>query len=216
MPPDPSGPESVPTVETGPAPPARPGCVEIDVMCPQCEYNLRGLAGPIVACPECGLESDVPVLASRQWTKPWYKAPGFNTLILPGGCAFLSLFILNIVDGLTHSDPMIGSGTALIVLALWVWLMIRAYRVLNGWLGVVLALIGHGLVIGIFVSVLAIIILLITGVLTLIEGGFGLTDTSKWFAAILLAIFVFAVCRIIEREIAKTCIRHHLRHKPTQ
>ena len=56
--------------------------VQIDIACPVCEYNLRGLPGPIATCPECGRVCNVPELASRQWDKPWYTVPGFKLLFM--------------------------------------------------------------------------------------------------------------------------------------
>lgn len=37
--------------------------IETDLYCPQCGYNLRGLSGNPVRCPECGEESDRRVIA---------------------------------------------------------------------------------------------------------------------------------------------------------
>jgi hypothetical protein len=44
--------------------------VDLDVLCPLCEYNLRGLIDP--RCPECGHEFTWPDLLDRsRWDHPW-------------------------------------------------------------------------------------------------------------------------------------------------
>lgn len=40
--------------------------ISTDVACPHCQYNLRGLAGPIVNCPECGVEVNVHKLTNSR------------------------------------------------------------------------------------------------------------------------------------------------------
>jgi hypothetical protein len=37
-----------------PAPPEPPGALDQDAYCPGCGYNVRGLAGDPIRCPECG------------------------------------------------------------------------------------------------------------------------------------------------------------------
>ena len=100
--------------------------IQIDIACPDCEYNLRGLPGPIVNCPECGLTTDVPVLATRQWNKPWYKAPGFNTLMWPAVIAFISWIAFGVLFSLFSGQPLVVYSLILFAFALWVWFMIRA------------------------------------------------------------------------------------------
>ena len=51
-----------------------------DVACPGCEYNLRGLYGPVVSCPECGLTCDVAKLVQQKWEKSWQHAPKFHVV----------------------------------------------------------------------------------------------------------------------------------------
>src|SRR5262245_60898704 len=44
--------------------------VDRDVLCPLCEYNLRGLVEP--RCPECGYSFEWAELLDRdRWTHPW-------------------------------------------------------------------------------------------------------------------------------------------------
>ena len=57
--------------------------VLLNVFCPNCQYNLRGLIGREVECPECGHRCNLAELVKVKWDKPWYKAPGYDKLCLP-------------------------------------------------------------------------------------------------------------------------------------
>lgn len=188
--------------------------VAIDIACPGCEYNLRGLLGPVVVCPECGLLSDVPELAARQWDKPWYKAPGFNTLAWPAAGAFGWYFFL-----VPLSSASIGGGGTAIALAgltLWVLLMYRAYKVFDTAKGIWLALAMHALVAGFLVSILGLIVSIILCVLAISDVQ---SSDNKWISIVILMFVCFMLLlwgsRRVERAIAGACIRHHLRRKPT-
>lgn len=189
--------------------------VQIDIACPRCEYNLRGLLGPIVTCPECGLESAAAELATRQWTKPWYKAPGFNTLAWPGVCAFVGgFFVLPVL--LAHM-AWNGFGTYLVELigvGIWGLLMARAYRVFNSTLGVWFALAIHILIAAFLLATIVLGAAIVNLILI------GLNHSQRlWVIAIalvagLLLLFLLWISRRIERAIAQVCIRQYLRRTP--
>lgn len=190
--------------------------VRIDIACPGCEYNLRGLPGPIVDCPECGLCSNVAELATRQWDKPWYKAPGFNTLCWPGIWAFICLFFVQ--PGLDMNGFMGPLGLAvawLLSLIGWVTLMYRAYRALGGLLGVWLALLMHILVVGFIVGAFGLFIMIVVSVVALYERDLGPISATFGFLSVAVIVLILWGCRRVERAIAGACIRHHLRRKPT-
>jgi len=190
--------------------------IDLDVLCPECDYNLRGLPGPIVQCPECGLESDVPALAGRQWDKPWFKAPGFNTLFMPAVLTYFSFFLLTMVG--THNDAGLGLIILFIIIipGLWCWLMYKAYCVFNGPLGLLYALAGHVLLVGIFGSLFVIISQILMCVVELIDGHYYVNEIPELIIMLAIASIVFWVCRILERAIARACIRQYLRHTPTK
>ena len=83
--------------------------IQADLACPQCQYNLRGLRGEIVSCPECGARCDVARLIAARWEKPWYKAPLFNLLALPvawGIACLLALIVfLPVYIGVVRYQP---------------------------------------------------------------------------------------------------------------
>lgn len=190
--------------------------IGIDIACPECEYNLRGLPGPIVDCPECGLTTDVPVLAARQWNKPWYKAPGFNTLIWPAGWALIGWYLIAIASDMTRGNPWVCNVAMMTVMAVWIWLMILAGRRLNGTLGFSMALLSHVLLLGFLVSIWGLIAILVYGILGLIQRDLQIIDILHgvaWFVGFSVLLWI---CRRIERAIAGVCIRHHLRRKTTQ
>jgi hypothetical protein len=51
--------------------PAQVAELQQDLPCPQCDYNLRGLRGVVVQCPECGATFDVARLIAQRWRGPW-------------------------------------------------------------------------------------------------------------------------------------------------
>jgi hypothetical protein len=190
-------------------------CIGIDIACPDCEYNLRGLPGPIVDCPECGLTTDVPVLAARQWDKPWYRAPGFNTLMWPAVVAFIGWITTTVVSTLSGPNQWATYAWMLLALAIWLWLMFRATKLLKGSVGFFLALLAHALVLGFLVGIVGLMVMAIATVLDLIQGDTDLVGTLSGVAWLVGFSVLLWVCRRIERAIAGVCIRHHLRRKPT-
>lgn len=109
-----------------------------DLPCPECEYNLRGLFGPRVDCPECGQRVDLVQLATRRWDKPWYKAPGYNFLALPAAWALVgtvgAFLFSRVASEALGPAPFVGyalvvvSLAGLIVLVVWSALLWFAYR----------------------------------------------------------------------------------------
>ncbi|MFP4225062.1 MAG: hypothetical protein ACLFVN_13480, partial [Phycisphaeraceae bacterium] len=123
--------------------------VRRDVACPECGYNLRGLTGPVVACPECGHEADIAKLVARRWDRPWWKAPGFNTLLLPAaalalGVAFGGIGIGFALANLQPANPgLVFASAAMALMAVWGWLMWRTTRLFDAATGPLLALLAH-------------------------------------------------------------------------
>lgn len=63
----------------------QPFLIKWDIWCPRCNYNLRGLTGKVVNCPECGRRCDVKQLYAMQQMKKWgMHIPGFGVLLKPG------------------------------------------------------------------------------------------------------------------------------------
>ena len=181
-----------------------------DLLCPQCEYNLRGLYGDIVWCPECGATCDVAKLVSLRWTKPWHQAPGLSTVFLPTAWA-----VLGAVGGPMASrvDPVLLAGCLLVWLAVWLWLLWRAWDLFQSVEGVYVALASHvilaGYVFGVWGS-----LALVFHLLSLLGAPPSLGYAPwQWFALAFclapLGLLVWA-CHRAERFVARRCIRRYL------
>lgn len=184
-----------------------------NVACPKCEYNLFGLRGAVVNCPECGEVCDVAALVSKQWTKPWHEAPGFSRLAYPA-VVFAAGFVVTLLAmAMTGQAALVGMTSVATVLgcvAVLVWLHSR-----SKWFGVIGGLCAS-----------AIVLVMLAGALSCIISGLGLvrmvqwqgwdwTDLEVWIVlGLLLAGFVLlAGGHRAERALAQACIGRYLAGK---
>ncbi len=188
-----------------------------DVACPACTYNLRGLHGPVVNCPECGEHCDIVKLITMRWTGPWWSAPGFNTVLLPTPCALVVVAIFLIAPAMhPHTDtPWILAAIWLVAIAIWGYLMWRTWILFRGVRGPALALLGHGVLLGYVVGVLGTALAVVRIIVILINQSqhptrilLGQLGWPVLLTLVFLAILVLA--RKCERFIAACCIRRHL------
>ena len=84
-----------------------------DLECPNCRYNLRGLIGAVVTCPECGNNCDVAHLVANRWRKAWFRAPGFNRLVLPIGWLASVIGSSHLDAAFVHKHPRLATPTQL-------------------------------------------------------------------------------------------------------
>lgn len=208
-----------------------------DLGCPGCGYNLRGLPavigeeamprrqGYVVACPECGLKSNLAELATRRWDKPWYKAPGFH--VLTGPVAWLVLGgigVLAVLSGLQAGQPF-GATTGWLVMLVASFILFVGWTVLIAWVWG-----GYGGPVGVLFSLLAHIVLpaYLAGLVLVVAGVvnavmvFVSPQNSADLLSLLIGVSMTAVGiglfiggRLCERQIAFYCIRLHLRRRPT-
>ena len=94
-----------------------------ELACPRCEYSLKGRTGDLVTCPECGLQCDVARLITSQWTGPWYRAPGFNRIIVPVAWPAVGMWVVLLI----HVWEIAGGRPPLFTL-------LSLATVLGGWL----------------------------------------------------------------------------------
>lgn len=190
--------------------------VDRDIACPTCEYNLRGLLGPVLDCPECGRRVDVIELATRRWDKPWYRAPGYNFISLPAAWAMLSLVMLLCSGAFVAAQLRPGSMTGsalLITIAAWMIALL-------GWAGLLslayirfgrdFAAVGFALLAHLALGGYLLGIGLIVG--GIISGFTGLQDDEVLPLILGAAMLVGGVGlmvagRFAERAAAKYCIR---------
>jgi hypothetical protein len=182
-----------------------------DVYCPNCQYNLRGMLGNDVQCPECGEACDIAKLVAIQWTKPWHKAPYFNKLCLPLFFCILVMFALPVV-AFTIADFRMHYLFLLMCFAGWLACLAIPYHIFKSWVGVWLSLLLHasfaGLIGGAYTFV-------ICSIWIFVEPSIRITKRdNKWLiiyaALIVLSLFVIWLSRKAEKFVARKCINRYL------
>lgn len=184
-----------------------------DAACPMCEYNLRGLRGDPVTCPECGGQFSVRKLIECRWEKPWYKAPGFTRACGPA-VGFMLGFLISIVFLVlllsTGSDAGDVAG-GLVLIAILLGTLAGFYVAQDVFPG------GRG--IGLAAVSLVIAASYLCGAFTLLGGLLGFIGSvasdgaSAAFSLLflLLGVALIYVGRRTERYIATRCIHAYLR-----
>lgn len=194
-----------------------------DLACPQCEYNLRGLHGEVVNCPECGEPCNIAKLIERRWTKPWWKAPKFNTVLMPAVTLYVAMLlsIPSNLAGLLLTRNTVGELPVLmiwllLISTLWLWLMNRAYRLFDSQRGIWLALLAHVLVAGYLMALMIGLSFLMGLVMLIFTPSFSsqLASIAITLLILIVAIAIIYACRRGERYIAGQCIRRYL-NRPT-
>lgn len=196
-----------------------------NLACPGCEYNLRGLRGALVACPECGRLCDVVEMVARRWTQPWFNAPGLSTLFGPVAWAsIMGIFVMPFVlfAPLAASTRM---AAMLVMFVVWLVLMWRAWAVFRGGEGVTLALFAHVILVGYVATVLGLafaVLLVLGSVIRALTGRVG-PVLEPWplvislFGGIVLALGTYVMLTVFrrgERYIAQRCIHQYLNRPP--
>lgn len=184
-----------------------------ELTCPQCDYLLRGLEGAVVICPECGTRCDITLMMTRQWTAPWFRAPGFTKLMLP--LTWLAVWSMGLVLGLLYETlevrdvPYVSLCLYASVLVGWIALLRWVRNTGGEGKGWKLALLAHVLFAGYIVSIFALLMMVIEAF-----------TMGYWvMAVILLAMSALPMgllwlMRRGEKYIAKQCIKAWL-NEPT-
>jgi len=190
-----------------------------DIECPSCGYNLRGLHGPIVDCPECGQRCDVPRMVAARWTGPWWKAPGFNTVLMPTAWLLMS-FIAVVIVSVSLETTVATIVVPVVVIGLTIFfgfLMWRSWKLFGGVRGVWLALLGHVILVGYGLGIVGVISFLLGVILTVADvidrSGRGWAQVGLIGGNLLLVLLCGVMvwgCRRGEWFIAEQCIKRHL------
>src|SRR5262245_63196585 len=100
------------------------------IRCLHCDYDLRGLAGDPVRCPECGAYTAFAAFSARLAIRP--KAGDFNLF------AMFALLLLCVTAGIALWNPVFGlAGLFPIVLWLvWMFVVRRHAGGTPGWLAI--------------------------------------------------------------------------------
>ncbi len=189
--------------------------VRADLACPACGYNLRGLIGAVVDCPECGQACDITQLLTRSWDKPWFHAPNFNRVCLPPAWAALSAVALLVLVGpmmarrATLAIAMIAAGT----LAVWGLLWVYAWFVFQDLRGVWVTAVAHLVIAAVTLGLVGCFVGFITTGVSVLQAEWGM-------ALVGLAILAGSVLSLWaghrgERVIARQCIKRYLDRRPT-
>ena len=153
-----------------------------DLACPVCDYNLRGLRGEVVACPECGASSNVARLMQSRWQMPWRRAPGFNRLAWPlaslvvAGALLIPVafkrWVINIASGkaapyqsLPPMETIIVCAMLLVLAGGWLFLVIRVYRREGGHSAVGMSLVAHAAYFSYLLSVVGTLLAIYFGIM---------------------------------------------------
>ncbi len=196
---------------------SRPDQVDGDLECPQCRYNLKGLNGTIVSCPECGLQIDVTRLRLSRSLGPWYRSPAYNALKWPvawailGGtiCAPLSVILASRFGNGVYL--WVAGSPGVFFLLVWLASLVYIWQRHDGFWGLWRALALHGALLGYVVGTFGGLGgLLYIWTDTSLSGG-GVVGLSAGVLAGTLGLFWS--CRCAERAIAESCMRRHLLRK---
>lgn len=169
----------------------------------------------MVRCPECGTICDVASLITRRWTEPWWRAPGFNVIVLPACWAFVAwmgmaaTFGLQIAVSGGVASAEVALAANVTILVIWVWLVVRAWRRFGDWRAAALAMLAHLILVGYIAGVWGVIGGVIACIGGLLEGEIQAALIAGFIAG--LCGIVVAVSRRGERFIASHCIRQYLK-----
>lgn len=176
-----------------------------DLACPKCDYNLRGLSGDVVECPECGMVCDVGKIVSMRWTRPWHEAPRLMTASMPAAWIYASLIavVFYMPWGRRGGDTWMGM-TLIIFGAIggWIGLMAWAHHTLGGVEGLVTAALGH----------LA-ALLMVGGAGCFLGGMLSLAVLAPTVALLPVGMIAWYFGRKAERAMGERCIRYYLNRK---
>ncbi|MBI1335390.1 MAG: hypothetical protein GC164_00335 [Phycisphaera sp.] len=181
--------------------------IQRDLVCPTCGYNLRGLAGLHVTCPECGSRWDVAKLVALKWDKPWWKAPGLKTISLPSffACNILLPFLF------FSDDTGILLAWTSAAFAGWLLSLYLSWRLFESMRGVYLAM-AYSVLIPVYLTCgTACLVSLIFIVLYLLHNR-GVPITA--LVGVVCVVPLYAGRRL-EKYIAAQCIRRHLERMGT-
>ena len=184
--------------------------IQRDLACPSCEYNLRGLSGSVVDCPECGTRCDVAALVARKWTGPWHQAPGLAVLEAPGMVIVVGALLGGLVATIliTVGLPMGLFAVALVWALVWAFAMFHCYWRFRGWTGVWLAIPAHGVSMGYMVALLG-----VPGGVMYLVGAVVNHQPVQAALAVLAASGSFGIGYLayrIECYVARRCVRHYI------
>ncbi len=186
--------------------------IQDELVCPECQYSLRGLPGEIVICPECGNPANIASLVASHWRGPWYRAPLYNTLALPLAWGFLasmfSLIALVIVYRNDTPPDAVFYVLMLLISGGWVALLVFVWRKFGSREGLWLALLLHAVLPAYTLGAVAVIGMIIKIVVDFGSYRWLLPYDCLW---LVVSLGIIVGARLTERFVGRRCIRRHLR-----
>ena len=188
--------------------------IQADLACPQCQYNLRGLRGPDVHCPECGLAINVAKLIASQWKGSWWTVPRLKAVESPTILAAAAGLFLGVVAQKATSqntDPevlLICAVVGGIITLLWLASLLTLWLRTRRWAYVRLSL--QSLWFAPAWYALAVLPLMGVGILAAGLGTGALLQAVSGAMLLIVAAVVFWACRLGDRWLAERCLRLHL------
>ncbi len=191
--------------------------VLLNIFCPNCQYNLRGLIGREVDCPECGHRCNLSELVAVKWDKPWYKVPGYDKLCLPVYVIILVPVIFFCCVGALVDSRINAMLGPMIVLGVYLLSYISPYLVFKSMRGIYLAMLLHLIAFGFFMSIPIFICTVIWSVVMLHDMGVNanLMILAAMFICVAASVGCFYSIRYArkwDRYVAQQCIDHYLKH----
>ncbi len=186
-----------------------------DLACGACGYQLRGLGGPVVRCPECGLLCDLAArLASRR--ADWLTNDEYVLLARPSILAQVTLVPAGMLAVLTAAGgaPTAGWVPVTLFLIAWAATVRSTLRRAPGWEAASLMLGIHVVLLGYLVSMVA----AIAGFVALLASvaGLALGETAgAWLfmggaAVCPLGVGAILALQRLDRAIGARCIHRWL------
>ncbi len=188
------------------------------LVCPQCEYSLRGLGDGVIDCPECGCRCDIAALIAGRWDGPWHQAPALTqltftvllTLLALPGLGTLIGFLAEGLDRHPWRLDILMLGVMLLFPTGLGWLVLllkmRNERVQMFTVGMVVT--AHLVVLGYLIAMLA-----APAVTLLLLANEGLWAAPYVIVLGMIAAVVFHHARRGERRLAAVCIRRYLQRR---
>lgn len=154
---------------------------------------------------------------TRRWERPWYEAPGYTKLTLPVAWLVAAFFIWLVMlifnQFASIGAALFNAGWALTALAVWLALLGWLWQTMGGGSALAYSLISH---VALTVYILG-LPLVIGGVALLFVGladGMTAVESLLFIGMTLLGIGFFILGRVLERAIARYCIRLYLQRSP--
>jgi len=165
----------------------------IDLYCLTCGYNLRGLSGDLIRCPECGYMNQISDL---KMSDQLLIADLGKMKLAPTVCAFASLFsfisLLLILSDLIRSHAIDNSTLffALISMIIWIAGMVRFHSYCLGKPGWINALAKHHLYCFLIIAHIGFILLLFSILMMILGTGLSM-GILQFIGAIALTLGAF-------------------------